>query len=595
MTYISYVEGFLIRGIVVLSGKTNIVDEIKSRCNIVDVIGRVVTLKKAGSNYKGLCPFHNEKTPSFVVSETKQIFKCFGCGESGDVITFVEKYYNLDFKGAAEMLARDYGIDISNAFTDQGNKKELYQINREAARFFYRALREHDNPGYRYMAGRGISNDTLREFGIGLADDNWTTLTDHLTAKGIDPKTLLELGLASRSDRGRYYDKFRGRVIFPIINTAGEIIGFGGRIIGDGEPKYLNSQETKVFQKKNNLYGLNLAKEYILKEDYIILVEGYMDVVSLHQAGIKNVVASLGTALTANQASLIRRFTKNVILAYDADNAGQSAAERGLDILYEEGLKAKVLQIPEGKDPDEFVKKNGRKAFAEAIAKALPHGNFKIERIKRKYDLTSDADRASCIDEAVHMLARLKPVDADIYLKKLASDLGVSEGAVRRQLNNTTDPEQARRFVPADTNDINTEIITPVEKTLLKLISTDRKYIDFPEDLKGQVFQSPAGRSIYRAIAGLDGKSHPLTHNDLNSAVDPDYLKYLDEIMDIAIPAERERQTYDECVQFIRTRILKERAEDINSQLEMGEGILSSEETLKLMTELVEIQKQLIG
>ncbi|MBQ1288792.1 MAG: DNA primase, partial [Erysipelotrichaceae bacterium] len=333
-----------------VSGSVNIVDEIKSRCNIVDVIGRVVTLKKAGANYKGLCPFHNEKTPSFIVSETKQIFKCFGCGESGDVITFVEKYYNLDFKGAAEMLARDYGIDLTGAFANQGNKKELYNINREAARYFFKALRAKDNPGYRYMAGRGITNDTLREFGIGYADDNWTSLTDYLTGKGFDPKTLYELGLVSRSDKGRYYDKFRNRVIFPIINTAGEIIGFGGRVIDKGEPKYLNSSESKAFQKKNNLYGINLAKNYIAKDDCIVLVEGYMDVISLYQAGIKNVAASLGTALTPNQASLIKRYTKNVILSYDADNAGQLAADRGLDILYNEGLKAKVLKVPEGKD-----------------------------------------------------------------------------------------------------------------------------------------------------------------------------------------------------------------------------------------------------
>ena len=599
MTYTKYVRGFLIKAviedIVVVSGKTNIVEEIKSRCNIVDVIGRVVTLKKAGSNYKGLCPFHNEKTPSFVVSEPKQIFKCFGCGESGDVISFVEKYYNLDFKGAAEMLARDYGIDISNAFADQGNKKELYQINREAARFFYRALREQDNPGYHYMVGRGISNDTLRSFGIGFADDNWTSLTEHLTAKGIESKVLMELGLASRSDKGRYYDKFRNRVIFPIINTAGEIIGFGGRIIGEGEPKYLNSQETKVFQKKNNLYGMNVAKDYIGKEGFIILVEGYMDVVSLHQAGIKNAVASLGTALTPNQATLIKRFTKNVILSYDADSAGQNAADRGLDILYEEGLKAKVLIVPEGKDPDEFIKKNGRKAFAEAVEQALPHGDFKIARIKAKYDLTDDADRSACIDEAVQMLAKLKPVDADIYLKKLAADLGVSEGAIRRQLNSTASGEEGPRFVRQESQAIKTEIITQVEKTLLKLITIDRKYGRFPEDLKGKVFTSPAGASLYRSMADVDEKDYPLTSKKLGALIDPDYLTYMDEILDIAIPADREQQTYDDCIHFIRTGILKERAEAINSQIEMGEGILSNDETRELMTELVEIQKKLVG
>jgi len=577
-----------------VSGKTNIVDEIKSRCNIVDVIGRVVTLKKAGANYKGLCPFHNEKTPSFVVSEPKQIFKCFGCGESGDVITFVEKYYNLDFKGAAEMLARDYGIDLTGAFTDQGNKKELYNINREAARFFFKALRAKENPGYRYMAGRGITNDTLREFGIGYADDNWTSLTDYLTGKGIDPKTLYELGLSSRSDKGRYYDKFRNRVIFPIINTAGEIIGFGGRVIGEGEPKYLNSQETKVFQKKNNLYGINLAKNYIAKDDCIVLVEGYMDVISLYQAGIKNVCASLGTALTPNQASLIKRYTKNVILSYDADNAGQIAADRGLDILYDEGLKAKVLVVPEGKDPDEFIKKNGRQAFAKAIEDALPHGDFKIARIKSKYDLSKDDDRSSCIDEAVHMLSKLKPVDADIYTKKLAKELNVSEGAIRRQLGETSPESTANRVRTEDTG-ITTEIITKVEKTLLKLITLDKRYLELPEDLKGRIFNSPAGRSIYRSIATMEDKVYPLTIDTLSASVDPDYLDYLDEILEIGISAEREQQTFDECISFVRKKMLEDKVEDLNSQIEMGEGILSDEESNRLMTELIETQRKING
>lgn len=579
----------------VASGNSNIVEEIKSRCNIVDVIGRVVTLKRTGSNYKGLCPFHNEKTPSFVVSENKQIFKCFGCGESGDVLSFVEKYYKLDFKGAAEMLAKDYGIDISGAFTDQGNKKELYEINRRAARFFYRALRERDNPGYRYMAGRGISNEMLRAFGIGYADDNWTSLTDYLKGSGCDPKTLLALGLVSRSDKGSYYDKFRGRVIFPIINTAGEIIGFGGRIIGQGEPKYLNSQETRVFQKKNNLYGLNIAKNYIGKEDCIILVEGYMDVVSLHQAGIKNAVASLGTALTANQATLIKRFTKNVILSYDSDSAGQNAADRGLDILYNEGLKAKVLKVPEGKDPDEFIKKNGRKAFAAAIENAVPLGDFKIDRIKAKYDLTSDSERAACVEEAVQMLAALKPVDADIYLKKLAADTGVSETAIRRQLESTGEARPQRHFANDGGRNVKSDSLTRTEKTLLRLITIDGKYAAFPDDLAGKVFTSPAGRSIYKSVAETEGAAHPLTMDTLGSAVDPEYLKYADEIMAIAIPADREQQTYDECVGHIRTRILKERAAEISNQLEMGDGILSDEDAEALMIESIEIQRKIIG
>ena len=259
--------------------QNNIVDEIKSRCDIVDVVGRVVSLKKAGSNYKGVCPFHNEKTPSFVVSETKQIYTCFGCGALGDVLSFVEKYYGLDFKGSVERLAKEYGISLEGAFRSSGNRDELYEINRQAALFFFRAMRSGANPGYTYMKRRGISEETLNEFGIGYADGEWSSLYDHLRSMGYRDDKLLELGLISRSDKGRCYDKFRNRVIFPIINTGGKVIGFGGRIIGEGEPKYLNSQESAVFRKKNNLYGLNLSRKEAGRQDAIILVEGYMDVV----------------------------------------------------------------------------------------------------------------------------------------------------------------------------------------------------------------------------------------------------------------------------------------------------------------------------
>ena len=237
--------------------RNNTVDEIKSRCNIVDVIGRAVPLKKAGRNYKGLCPFHNEKTPSFVVSEDKQIFTCFGGGAKGDVIAFVEKYYNLDFIGAVEMLAKEYGIEITGNFGSNKDNEELYEINRIAARFFYRALRERVNPGYDYMKSRGISEETMNEFGIGYADGQWESLFEHMKGQNIDPVKLERLGLIT-SSKGKYYDKFRDRVIFPIINTRGKVIGFGGRIIGEGMPKYLNSPESAVFLKKNNLYGLNL-------------------------------------------------------------------------------------------------------------------------------------------------------------------------------------------------------------------------------------------------------------------------------------------------------------------------------------------------
>ena len=413
-----------------MSAGNNTVDEIKSRCNIVDVIGRVVPLKRAGSNYKGRCPFHNEKTPSFVVSETKQIFTCFGCGATGDVLSFVEKYYQLDFMQAVEKLADEYGITVRRGFHKSENKEQAYQINREAAEFFFRALRERANPGYSYMKKRGIAPETLNKFGIGYADSQWDSLYRHLTAMGFKKEKLLELGLISQS-KGKYYDKFRGRVMFPIMNTSGKVIGFGGRIVGEGEPKYLNSQESSVFLKKNNLYGLNITRQEIGREDQAILVEGYMDVVSLYQSGVRNVSASLGTALTENQAKLLKRYTDNVVLSYDADQAGINAALRGLDILHRENCRVKVLHVTDGKDPDEFVKKNGKLAFLKLIDQALPFADYKLSLLRKSFDLTTTEGRVDFLRQAARVLSDLSPVEQDIYIKKLAEETKISSGCYK--------------------------------------------------------------------------------------------------------------------------------------------------------------------
>ena len=320
------------------------IEDLKSRIDIVDVIGRQVQLKRAGANYKGLCPFHNEKTPSFIVSPQKQIFTCFGgCGASGDVVSFVMRYYNLEFNEAVEKLAKEYGIDIVKSQRRNDDREKYYEINREAARFFYRNMTEGPNRGYSYMRRRGIEDRTIKKFGLGYAPDSWDSLYGYFKEKGTDEKLLLELGLLSQKD-GRYFDKFRDRVIFPIINTAGKVIGFGGRALDDkAMPKYLNSPENRVFQKKNNLYALNSTKQDIGKAGTAIIVEGYMDAISLYQNGVRNVAASLGTALTDNQAKLINRYTKNVVLSYDADAAGQKAALRGIEVLRNEGCKDNLL------------------------------------------------------------------------------------------------------------------------------------------------------------------------------------------------------------------------------------------------------------
>jgi DNA primase len=575
----------------------NIVDEIKSRCNIVDVIGRVVPLKKAGSNYKGVCPFHNEKTPSFIVSESKQIFTCFGCGATGDLLEFVKRYYNLDFRGSVEMLAKEYGISLEGAFRSNKDKDELYEINRQAARFFFKALRQQANLGYTYMKRRGISEEILNKFGIGYADEKWDSLYGFLRGKGISEEKMLDLGLISKSN-GRYFDKFRNRVIFPIINTGGKVIGFGGRIIGEGEPKYLNSQESNIFKKKYNLYGLNLAGGDVRKEDSIILVEGYMDVVSLYQNGVRNVSASLGTALTENQARLIKRYTKNVILSYDADNAGQSAAMRGLDILYKESCRARVLKVTEGKDPDEFIKKNGRKAFIRLIDNAQPYGDFKLDFAKAKYDMNDQQQRIDYIGEAVDILKSMKPVEADIYIKKLAEDTGVSEGAIRfeylgnnSQVKNFEHPSDINRRTEQEDN--KRDSMSLIEKDLIKLMILDSGYINIPDDIKETAFESSSGKNIYEAMISLYDDGESVDMNKLKDILDEDDIECLAEIEEELIPAGREKAVFDDCIARIRERSLKRQEKELMIRLSMADEEENREEIIKLTRQLIEIQKEL--
>ena len=570
----------------------NNVEEIKSRCNIVDVIGRVVTLKKAGSSYKGLCPFHNEKTPSFSVDEGRQSYKCFGCGEGGDVISFVEKYYNLDFMEAMEMLARDYGIELKKGNRDNGRTKEYYEINRLAARFFYRALREHNNPGYTYMRRRGISDETLNTFGIGYADDGWTTLTDHLVKEGYEPSKLVEVGLASEKD-GRYYDKFRGRVIFPILNTGGKVIGFGGRIIAEGEPKYLNSRESSAFQKKNNLYGLNITKDYVKKEDRIILVEGYMDVISLYQAGIRNVSASLGTALTENQARLIKRYTSNVILSYDADNAGQNAALRGLDILYNEELRARVLIVTDGKDPDEFIKAKGRDAYLELADKALPYGDFKLLKAREKYDFNDRQQVLMYIREALTILRGMKPVEADMYIGRLSKETGISEQAIRRELENSSDGDRNKGFESVFSKENGQEQTSEAEQQLLKLMLIDSDYARLPDDIKDEVFNDRISSSIYAAIQAADKGERPLDMNAINDQIDVECSQMLQNVMSKIIPGDKEKDIYDDCIRFIRLQKL--RREDAHITVRLRDPDLDPKEMEQLMQRQIEIQKSIKG
>lgn len=570
--------------------RDNTIEEIKSRCNIVDVVGRVVPLKKTGSNYKGLCPFHNEKTPSFVVSEAKQIFTCFGCGATGDAIEFMQKYYNMEFSQAVEKLADECGVVIETDYKKNEKKDLQYQVNREAATFFYKALRHQANPAAAYMQKRGIAPDILNQFGIGYADGEWDSLYQHLKAKGFDDKILLDLGLISES-KGKHYDKFRNRVIFPIVNTAGKVIGFGGRSLGDDMPKYLNSSESPVFLKKNNLYGLNLTKQEIGKSGYGIIVEGYMDVISLYQNGVRNVTASLGTALTENQVRLLKRYTNQVILSYDADEAGRNATLRGMEILHKENFRMKVLTVPDGKDPDEYIKKHGKAAFLQLAKTALPYADYKLALARQGKDLTRTEDRLQFLREAVSILRSLSPVEADLYTQKLADETGISQGAIRAELGR--DPVKKESSQQArDSGPPATMAISKLEQNAIKLILTDSVYLEKFSDAE-DLFASRQGINIYQALKRMSREGQEFQTERVQEQLEPDEQNVLQGILDNIILAGKEELVFSECMNAYEEERLSTRQHEIILRISLADEQENPDEIRQLTEELMKIQQKM--
>lgn len=571
------------------SNRNQIIDEIKSRCNIVDVIGSVVSLKKKGANYQGLCPFHNEKTPSFVVSETKQLFTCFGCHESGDVIQFVMKYYNLTFVEALEKLAAQCGMNVDDIFR-KGEKKDIYyEVNREAARFFFKALRATDNPGLKYILGRGLSKETLHDFGIGYADESWDSLYNYLKGRGYDEKVMIKLGLVSKSAKGKCYDRFRNRVIFPIQNTAGKVIGFGGRALGDDMPKYLNSPETPVFSKKNNLYALNVTKNHINQSDQAILVEGYMDVISLYQGGVKNVSASLGTALTENQSKLLKRYTKNIVLSYDADSAGINAAIRGSEILHKEGCKVKVLHITDGKDPDDFIKAKGKEAYYNLVSKAIPYGDFRIGQIAKKYKLDTTEGRVDFLKEAAKFLNGLSPVEADIYIEKIAKNYHISAGALRTEMGLEGEKKTFFESKTTDSEEINSDI-TKIEKTFIRMLLLDAKYFDEVK-LNEDIFVSESGINIFREIQNIYEQGEEIDVDKLIDNLEPTDVEVIKRIEKDARVGENPEQILSEGLKAHEKDKNLNREQELFAQLAVADEEGNQEQIIRITEAIMKLQE----
>lgn len=496
-------------------------EELRDRNDIEGVISSYVNLKRQGKLLKGLCPFHNEKTPSFTVYPDTHSFYCFGCGAGGEVITFIRRVENLDYVEAIKLLADRAGMQMpDNGYDDSmaKHRQRLLAANREAARFFHASLMSAKGKvALDYFLNRGLSVATIKHFGLGFAPDSWDSLINHMKSKGFTIAEMFDANLIKRSERDgkmRYYDNFRNRVITPIIDLRGNVIAFGGRVLDDSKPKYINTSDTPVYKKTDNVFALNFAKNG--NPGSLILAEGYMDVIALHQAGFTNAVASLGTALTAEQASLISRYAEEVIISYDADEAGQEATQKAIRIFSQTGLKVRVLKLEGGKDPDEIIKKHGKERFRALLDGAANNIEYGILKIRQKYDVSFPDGKMGFLNEVTDLLSGCNDIELDIYAGRLSQELQVEKGAIvsetvkkrsrRKYAERKNTFEQIKRSVITPKDEINPQRkqfvrAARAEDILLSSVINNPDFFDSLKDkLVPDVFLTDFNKRVYSYI-----------------------------------------------------------------------------------------------
>lgn len=494
-------------------------DELLARTDIVDLVSESVRLTKKGNSYWGCCPFHSEKTPSFHVVPDRQMYKCFGCGKGGGAVNFVMELENLPFKDAVAVLAQRAGMPVPEFGSSPGareRREKILTINKQAARAFHRWLHGPEGAeGLAYLQRRGLSRRTLTNFGLGFAPNRWDGLITELSAQGYDKRDLLDAGLAVSNKDGRIYDRFRNRVMFPIIDVRGNVIGFGGRVMDDSTPKYLNSPDTPVYNKSRNVFALNIAKTS--KAGRVILTEGYMDTISLHQAGFDSAVASLGTALTEEHGQLLSRYFKEAVIAYDGDGAGVAAAQRAIPILEKAGLKVKVLRMQGAKDPDEFIKAYGREAFARLLDQSENQVDYRLAQLQKKFDLNDDSQKVAFLQEAAQLVSALhSAVEREIYGGHAAQAAGVTpdamklevDRALKGRLRKAKKQQERRDLTPTSqlqprARSLRYENIRSAraEEGLLRLLMLDPGLADKMAGITGAEFSSPLlGRAFDRLM-----------------------------------------------------------------------------------------------
>lgn len=580
----------------------NVLDEIRDRADIVDLIGEYVDLKRSGSNYMGLCPFHSEKTPSFSVSPSKSIFKCFGCGVGGDVITFVMKRENLSFPEAVEFLADKYNVRLE-VYKDENKearekRNRLYEINREAGLHFLKNY-QASQKAQLYLKNRMLSDKTIRSYGIGYSKDSWTDLYDHLTKMGYREEELLELNLISKSKNGNYIDRFRDRVMFPIINRNNRIIGFGARAFGDAKPKYLNSRETPIFHKGSNVFNINIISRESTRER-IILVEGYMDVISLYNSGINYSVASLGTSLTIDQANIIKRMAKDIYICYDSDNAGINATSRAIDIFLQASVKPKIIELEGGLDPDDFIKKYGLEAFEKKIKSAISYIEFKIKKLKENFNLEDSEGLSNFTIESAKILSSIKnPIERDIFVKDFSTKHNISYTAIENYINylNRNKLKEAKREkvkVKKNINVVKSNKTRAQEELLAYSLLDNDIYKYIKNKIEVFYFTNAMTRAVFEEIPRLFEEEMEI--RDFLSILESNKLvnkEFVENIMSLISDIHVDDKIVDELIKTIERNYIQDRKHKILENIEKLQGEENKNLLLESLKELQEINLKL--
>lgn len=579
-----------------------IIDEVRQNNDIVDIISQYVHLKRSGRNYFGLCPFHNEKSPSFSVSPEKQIFHCFGCGVGGNVFTFLTKIEGINFVEAIQMLADRANIQLPTLENNQDSAREIlkakvYKVNEFTANFYHENLyKPQAKEAQEYIKKRKLTNDTLKAFKIGFSG-KFDELYQELKKQGFEEREILESGLVNKNERGQFIDRYRNRLMFPICDVRGRVIAFGGRVLDDSKPKYINSPENVVYSKGRHLFGLNVAKKYDIKKK-LLIVEGYMDVISLHQRGIHNVVASLGTALTQQQGYLLRNSTEQIILSYDSDEAGQTAKLRAMEILQNMGCDIRVLQMEGAKDPDEFVIKYGNARFQNVIERAISVIEFKVKILRQQLNLDSTNDKIKFLNEIAKLISKIdNNMEREIYIEKISKEYDVSKEAIYAEVNKLTYKdtkdakilEKAKPVIKKHMNNDNnvSEIIKRRENTILSiLLSGDLNiYQIIKQNIPAEEFKYEIDNKIAKKVYEEFEKGN----SNINAIIDnleEEEQNHITMIMAEDYGIEDIEKAIDDIIQSYEKEKLNDRKYEI---LELLESEENQEEKKNLEKELSEI------